>query len=156
MYKNLHKFVIYNQDKIGIMTEKTTFVSKIEYNPPEYDEGYEFSVDYWRLGICIYKLLSGGFQISNDYNYDNIQELNISIEAKKILKDLLTIDQFKRLGSRQNSTKIKEHVFFNQIDWFKLEQGQLVVSPFKEYLVNNYYYMYNYTIIYYTINLIFF
>jgi serine/threonine kinase 32 len=127
------------------MTEKTTFVSKIEYNPPEYDDGYEFSVDYWRLGICIYKLLTGEFQISNEYNKDNIQKLNISIEAKKILEDLLTIDQFKRLGSRQNGAKIKEHAFFNEIDWLKLEQGQLV-SPFKEYLVNNYYYMYYYII----------
>ena len=123
------------------MTENTPFVSKIEYNPPEYDDGYEFSVDYWRLGICIYKLLTGEFQISNEYNKDNIQKLNISIEAKKILEDLLTIDQFKRLGSRQNSAKIKEHAFFNEIDWLKLEQGQLV-SPFKEYLVNKYYYMY--------------
>ena len=39
------------------------------------------------------------------------------------------------------SKKLPAPVF----DWLKLEQGQLV-SPFKEYLVNNYYYMYYYII----------
>ena len=86
--------------------------------------------------ICIYR---ESFANSNEtFIWLKIKNLKVK-KAKKILKDLLTIDQFKRLGSRQNSTKIKEHVFFNEIDWFKLDQGQLVVSPFKEYLVNNYY-----------------
>jgi serine/threonine protein kinase len=64
----------------------------LEYEPPEgFLEGrIEFSADYWKLGISIYKMLTGHFPFKNeqsiiDDEIPHLQELEISQEAKEIL-----------------------------------------------------------------------
>jgi len=81
----------------------------LEYEPPEgFLEGrIEFSADYWKLGISIYKMLTGHFPFKNeqsiiDDEIPHLQELEISQEAKEILKSLLNKNLFERLGSRKN------------------------------------------------------
>ena len=67
---------------------------------------------------------------NKDLNLTELATLEISTEAKNFISELLIEDKFKRLGSRQNDKNVKEHPFFNDIDWLKLEQGHLE-PPFK-------------------------
>ena len=64
----------------------------------------------------------------------NLQELAISNEAKQFISSLLIKDQFKRLGSLKNEANVKEDPFFNEINWRKLENGE-IEPPFKPVLV---------------------
>ena len=116
----------------------------LEYEPPEgFLEGrIEFSADYWKLGISIYKMLTGHFPFKNeqsiiDDEIPHLQELEISQEAKEILKSLLNKNLFERLGSRKNPRKIKQDLFFKELDWNKLENGQ-IKPPFKPIVVKNF------------------
>ena len=64
-----------------------------------------------------------------------LQELEISSEAKELILSLLNKDLFKRLGSLKNPKKIKEEPFFREINWEKLENGE-IEPPFKPIVVN--------------------
>ena len=95
--------------------------------------------DFWRLGVLIYKLLTGNFPIlDQEKQIDklNIQTLNISKQAKNILKCLLINLSIKEKEQNLKLLQsLKKNDFFTNFNWFKLEQGRLV-SPFKSYLVN--------------------
>ena len=114
-----------------------------EYAPPELiptlDRRLEFSFDFWTLGISIYKMLTGNYpfldteSIMND-DIPRLQELSISNEAKEFLKNLLNKNLFERLGSKQNPKNVKQDPFFNEINWEKLENGELE-PPFKPVVV---------------------
>lgn len=111
-----------------------------EYSTPETYMFVEFSTDFWRLGIMVYKMLTGSFPFSieknnKDLNHTKLDSFEISSEAKNFISELLIIDKFERLGSKQNDKKVKENSFFNGIDWLRLEQGQLD-PPFKPTVVS--------------------
>ena len=74
-------------------------------------------------------MLSGFFPFLDDDSKlvaePELISLNISPEAKDFLSELLHKDKFERLGSKQNVKKVKEHPFFNNINWHQIEKGVL-------------------------------
>ena len=116
----------------------------VQYTSPEIYTNHgriEYSVDYWSLGIIIFKMLTGSFpfktieKVTNNHIDDHPKWKSLkSIELKQLVKSLLEKDQFKRLGSLKNAKKIKQDPFFATINWDKLERGQLE-PPFKPIVV---------------------
>jgi serine/threonine protein kinase len=116
----------------------------IEYYVPEtfcssifkfVDNRRHYSIDHWSLGIVMYKCLTGKFPFLYsksivDDEIPNLNELDISNEAKQIISGLLNKNRDERL----NLSQIKVHEFFKDIDWLKLEKGE-IEPPFKPTVV---------------------
>ena len=95
-----------------------------------------YSSDYWSLGVCTFKMLTGFFPFENEQeNFPMpdprtkkvLNKYEISLNAINFVSKLLIRDADERLLSCQN---IKNNAFFNDLDWYKLENGQ-IKPPFK-------------------------
>ena len=121
-------------------------------------QGYTAAVDWWSLGVTIYKLMTGarpftdsdlGAFVALSGTMDDLMKENakfkeysklfkqiefpdwISPDAKDFISKLLDVDDKVRLGTgKQGVRNIKKHPFFASIDWSKLEVKQ-VEPPFK-------------------------
>lgn len=62
----------------------------------------------------------------------------ISDKTSNLVKSLLEKDPEQRLGSKLLNKNIKNDAFYNKIDWYKLEHGQ-IEPPIKPNLVNIYF-----------------
>ncbi|KAJ6233718.1 ribosomal protein S6 KINASE [Anaeramoeba flamelloides] len=120
--------------KLGGKTK--TICGTPQYVAPEVlkNEGYGFSVDWWSLGILIYEMVFG---VPPFYSEDQEEqyililtgELKIPFFAKDSTKDLITKllnrDPKTRLGSG-GVEEIKNHEFFDGVDWEKIYNGGYV------------------------------
>ena len=100
-----------------------------QYLAPEIlsDDGYDDSVDWWSLGCVMYEMLVGkapfkipkGSYLSADlYKKKVVMPDFISLDAKDLISLLLIPNPKKRLGyGPDGSKKIKEHPFFEGINW---------------------------------------
>lgn len=136
------KLTDYGMCKEGIKKgeKTTTFCGTPNYISPELlrGENYDFSVDWWALGILLYEMLAGRSpfdtqEASEDELFRKILEdfiripRSLSVRAQKILKDFLKKDPVGRLGCDpdQGFSEIKQHEFFRGIDWDQLERRQV-------------------------------
>jgi serine/threonine protein kinase len=135
--------------------EKTsTFCGTPNYIAPEMLRGeeYDFSIDWWALGVLLYEMMAGRspFEpVSNtempgdnpDYNTeDHLFQVildkpiriprSLSVRAAGILKGFLQKTPAERLGSTEGLDEIKQHSFFGPINWNLLEQ-KLIQPPYK-------------------------
>jgi len=119
-----------------------------DYIAPEIisEKGYNNNVDWWSLGILIYRMISGWCPFT-DSSVDKILEKiendklyipdTLSDEAQDIVRKLLHKNPKKRLGSgKEGSESIKEHPFFSNIDWEQLFNKETKV-PFKPPVEDN-------------------
>lgn len=107
-----------------------SFVGTHEYLAPEIvsGEGHGNAVDWWTLGIFMYELLYGvtpfrgldnGFTLSNilaralEFPKDPL----VPTMAKDLITQLLIKDPTKRMGSIMGATTIKQHPFFDGVNW---------------------------------------
>lgn len=137
------KLTDYGMCKEGIKPgEKTfTFCGTPNYISPELlrsSEGYDFSVDWWALGVLLYEMLAGKSPFdtpdsNEDALFQTILEKTIriprtlSVRAQNILKAFLKKDPAERLGCDPNKgfLEIKYDQFFKGIDWQQLELRQV-------------------------------
>ncbi|KAJ3383242.1 cAMP-dependent protein kinase [Entophlyctis sp. JEL0112] len=100
-----------------------------EYLAPEIiqSKGHGKPVDWWALGILIFEMLAGypPFFDDNPFGiYEKILEgklvfpAHFDVNAKDLIKRLLTADRTKRLGNLKcGSDDIKKHRWFRGVDW---------------------------------------
>ncbi|XP_010255799.1 PREDICTED: serine/threonine-protein kinase D6PKL1 [Nelumbo nucifera] len=118
-----------------LIAEPTTarsmsFVGTHEYLAPEIikGDGHGSAVDWWTFGIFLYELLHGKTPFRGNGNRETLfnvvgQQLkfpdgsNISSAAKDLIKDLLVKDPQQRLGYKRGATEIKQHPFFENVNW---------------------------------------
>ncbi|XP_022970922.1 phototropin-2-like [Cucurbita maxima] len=112
------------------MTQSNSFVGTEEYIAPEIitGEGHSSSIDWWALGILLYEMLYGRtpFRGKNrQKTFDNIlhkdltfpSSIQVSLAARQLINALLQRDPARRLGSSTGANEIKQHPFFQSINW---------------------------------------
>lgn len=107
-----------------------SFVGTHEYLAPEIikGEGHGSAVDWWTFGIFLYELLYGKTPFKgsvNDQTLANVvlESLRfpetplVSFQARDLIKGLLVKEPENRLGSQRGAAEIKQHPFFDGLNW---------------------------------------
>ncbi|XP_075494000.1 phototropin-2-like isoform X3 [Primulina tabacum] len=110
--------------------QSNSFVGTEEYVAPEIvkGSGHSSAIDWWALGILLYEMLYGRtpFRGKNRQNtFANIlrkgltfpSSIPVSLAARQLIHALLNRDPIGRLGSSRGANEIKEHPFFQGINW---------------------------------------
>ncbi|XWS30296.1 hypothetical protein CRYUN_Cryun24cG0105100 [Craigia yunnanensis] len=125
-----------NADSFPVLIAEPTnarsmsFVGTHEYLAPEIirGDGHGSAVDWWTFGIFLYELLVGRTPFKGNGNRETLfnvvgQSLkfpegsSISFAAKDLIRGLLVKDPQKRLGFKRGATEIKQHPFFETVNW---------------------------------------
>lgn len=119
-----------------------------EYLAPEIllNKGHGKPVDWWTLGIIIYEMLAGIDPFSDEDPMSIYQKIlkgkikfprNFDRNAKSLVKHLLVSDLSKRYGNlRGGANDIKNHRWFNGIDWARLLNKDLP-TPYRPTVRNS-------------------
>ncbi|CEG37963.1 agc protein kinase [Plasmopara halstedii] len=116
---------------------------------------YDFSCDWWSLGVIIYEMVAGcppwEYQCPSDKTIneyfqqielkaeslferperkDETVESNFSTDLKSLICSLLQINPCKRLG-KDGAVEVMNHIWFSDINWSQLEaQENLLMVPY--------------------------
>uniref|UniRef100_A0A0E0JG19 Protein kinase G11A n=1 Tax=Oryza punctata TaxID=4537 RepID=A0A0E0JG19_ORYPU len=115
-----------------------SFVGTHEYLAPEIirGEGHGSAVDWWTFGVFLYELIHGMTPFkgsSNRATLCNVVEQPLRFPdggggafppapvasgvARDLIRGLLVKDPGKRIASRRGATEIKQHPFFEGVNW---------------------------------------
>ncbi|XP_062192902.1 serine/threonine-protein kinase D6PKL1-like [Phragmites australis] len=107
-----------------------SFVGTHEYLAPEIikGEGHGSAVDWWTFGIFLYELLFSKTPFKGSGNRATLfnvvgQPLQfpespiVSFSARDMIRGLLVKDPQHRLGYKRGTTEIKQHPFFDGVNW---------------------------------------
>ncbi|XP_044504857.1 serine/threonine-protein kinase D6PKL1 [Mangifera indica] len=107
-----------------------SFVGTHEYLAPEIikGEGHGAAVDWWTFGIFLYELLYGKTPFKGPMNEETLanvvfQSLRfpdsplVSFQARDLIRGLLVKEPENRLGSQKGAAEIKQHPFFEGLNW---------------------------------------
>lgn len=115
------------------LQHRKSFVGTVFYVAPEMleNQNVDRGCDFWALGIMIHKMITGKylFEEANDYlTFEAIKkaEYQLSKDIQEPVRDLISrllkkspADRLGngKKGSENDFQKLKEHPFFNEIDW---------------------------------------
>lgn len=107
-----------------------SFVGTHEYLAPEIikGDGHGSAVDWWTLGIFLYELLYGKTPFKGTVNEDTLSNVAseclkfpenpiVSSNARDLIRRLLQKEPENRLGSEKGAAEIKQHPFFEGLNW---------------------------------------
>ncbi|KAG4913507.1 hypothetical protein GLYMA_19G193100v4 [Glycine max] len=107
-----------------------SFVGTHEYLAPEIikEEGHGAAVDWWTFGVFLYELLYGRTPFKGSNNEETLANVvllglrfpehpNVSFQAKDLIRGLLVKEPENRLGSEKGAAEIKQHPFFEGLNW---------------------------------------
>ncbi|KAL0921080.1 hypothetical protein M5K25_008112 [Dendrobium thyrsiflorum] len=107
-----------------------SFVGTHEYLAPEIinGKGHGSAVDWWTYGIFLYELLFSKTPFKGSSNEQTLTNVviqtvkfpdspSVSFHAKDLIRALLVKEPDSRLGSARGATEIKQHPFFEGINW---------------------------------------
>ncbi|PKA59273.1 Protein kinase G11A [Apostasia shenzhenica] len=107
-----------------------SFVGTHEYLAPEIikGEGHGSAVDWWMLGIFLYELLFGKTPFKGPENRATLFNVvgeslkfpeapAVSAAARDLMRGLLVKDPQQRLAYRRGATELKQHPFFQTVNW---------------------------------------
>ncbi|KAL3526096.1 hypothetical protein ACH5RR_014468 [Cinchona calisaya] len=107
-----------------------SFVGTHEYLAPEIikGEGHGSAVDWWTFGIFLYELLFGKTPFKGAGNRATLFNVvgqplrfpdspTVSFAARDLIRGLLVKEPQHRLAYRRGATEIKQHPFFQSINW---------------------------------------
>ncbi|KAL5216356.1 hypothetical protein ABZP36_007757 [Zizania latifolia] len=107
-----------------------SFVGTHEYLAPEIirGDGHGSSVDWWTLGIFLYELLYGKTPFRGPGNEETLTNVvsrglkfpdnpAVSFHARDLIRGLLVKEPEYRLGSTRGAAEIKQHPFFEGLNW---------------------------------------
>lgn len=107
-----------------------SFVGTHEYLAPEIikGEGHGSPVDWWTFGIFLYELLYGKTPFKGLGNEDTLSNVvsqgvkfpespMVSSQARDLMRRLLIKEPKSRLGSVKGAAEIKQHSFFDGLNW---------------------------------------
>ncbi|KAL2536633.1 Protein kinase superfamily protein [Forsythia ovata] len=107
-----------------------SFVGTHEYLAPEIikAEGHGSAVDWWTFGIFLHELLYGKTPFKGSGNRATLfnvvgQQLKFpdspatSYASRDLIRGLLVKDPQQRLGVKRGATEIKQHPFFEGVNW---------------------------------------
>ncbi|GFQ06499.1 protein kinase pvpk-1 [Phtheirospermum japonicum] len=118
-----------------LMAEPTSarsmsFVGTHEYLAPEIikGEGHGSAVDWWTFGIFLYELLFGRTPFKGAGNRATLFNVvgqplrfpetpTVSFAARDLIRGLLVKEPQHRLAYRRGATEIKQHPFFQSVNW---------------------------------------
>ena len=118
-----------------------------EYMAPEVlcGKGYDFSVDWWSLGVLMYEMLVGVCPFEGENKKETMAKVmkstieypdSLSSVSISLLQGLLKRNPVKRFGSMDGwkAEEIKRHAFFDSINWNDLYQ-KTITPPFKPTII---------------------
>ncbi|KAA8518605.1 hypothetical protein F0562_016079 [Nyssa sinensis] len=107
-----------------------SFVGTHEYLAPEIikGEGHGSAVDWWTFGIFLYELLYGKTPFKGSGNEETLANVVleslefpdspiVSFQARDLIRGLLIKEPENRLGSEKGAAEIKQHPFFDGLNW---------------------------------------
>jgi serine/threonine protein kinase len=119
-----------------------SFVGTHEYLAPEIirGDGHGSAVDWWTFGIFLYELLHGATPFKGSGNRATLfnvvaQPLRfpdapaISAAARDLIRGLLAKEPHNRLASRRGAAEVKQHPFFEGVNWALVRSAQPPYIP---------------------------
>ncbi|RDX68538.1 Serine/threonine-protein kinase KIPK2, partial [Mucuna pruriens] len=107
-----------------------SFVGTHEYLAPEIikGEGHGAAVDWWTFGVFLYELLYGRTPFKGSNNEETLANVVlqglrfpdspfVSFQARDLIRGLLVKEPENRLGSEKGAADIKQHPFFEGLNW---------------------------------------
>ncbi|CAI0544235.1 unnamed protein product [Linum tenue] len=107
-----------------------SFVGTHEYLAPEIikSEGHGSAVDWWTFGIFLFELLYGRTPFKGSGNEETLSNVVsrslkfprgpvVGFHARDLIRGLLVKDPENRLGSARGAAEIKQHPFFEGLNW---------------------------------------
>ncbi|GLT70498.1 hypothetical protein SLA2020_425730 [Shorea laevis] len=107
-----------------------SFVGTHEYLAPEIvrGEGHGSAVDWWTFGIFLYELLHGTTPFKGSGNRATLFNVvglplrfpetpQVSFVARDLIRGLLVKEPHKRIAYKRGATEIKQHPFFEGVNW---------------------------------------
>ncbi|XP_076954315.1 protein kinase PVPK-1-like [Bidens hawaiensis] len=107
-----------------------SFVGTHEYLAPEIikGEGHGSAVDWWTFGVFLYELLFGKTPFKGESDRATLFNVvghplkfpetpSVSFAARDLIRGLLVKEPQHRLAYRRGATEIKQHPFFQSVNW---------------------------------------